>query len=130
MPPKKKEDPMPKLDQDETTQLENLNLKVEHEQIFKRMEMLGDENKKLTRKYRQKEKEVDELTDLLQDERGRAMTDRNEAALDKQLLESKNKDLNNKLAEQEARFLKELEDQKKKASDEYRALDDQYTGLL
>ena len=58
------------------------------------------------------------------------MTDRNEAALDKQLLESKNKDLNNKLAEQEARFLKELEDQKKKASDEYRALDDQYTGLL
>ena len=65
MPPKKKEDPMPKLDQDETTQLENLNLKVEHEQIFKRMEMLGDENKKLTRKYRQKEKEVDELTDLL-----------------------------------------------------------------
>lgn len=121
---------MPKLDTDETVQLENLNLKVEHEQIFKRMEMLGDENKKLTRKYKQKEKEVDELQELLQDERSRAMTDRNEAALEKQLLESKNKDLNTKLAENEARFQKELEDQEKKAKDEYRALDDQYTGLL
>lgn len=83
MPPKKKEDPIPKLDADESVQLENYTLNVEREQIFKRMEMLGEENKKLTRKYKMKEKELEDCQQQLQDEKGRALQDRNDADRDR-----------------------------------------------
>ena len=65
MPPKKKDDPIPKLDQDEGLINENYTLNVEREQIFKRMEMLGDENKKLTRKYKMKQQELEDTQQQL-----------------------------------------------------------------
>lgn len=56
MPPKpKKEDPIPKLDADEGLQLENLNLAVEREEIFTRMDMLNKECKKLKHRYQRLE---------------------------------------------------------------------------
>lgn len=53
MPPKKgkKEDPIPKLDEEEGLQHENLNLAVEREEIFTRMTMLNNECKKFKAKY-------------------------------------------------------------------------------
>ena len=86
MPPKKKkaEDPVPKLGEEEGLQLENLNLAVEREEIFTRCDLLNKECKRLKHRYLKLEEEYDAKVKELENERARALADRNEAQ-DKEL---------------------------------------------
>jgi len=86
MPPKKKkaEDPVPKLGEEEGLQLENLNLAVEREEIFTRCDLLNKECKRLKHRYLKLEEEYDSKVKELENERARALADRNEAQ-DKEL---------------------------------------------
>ena len=86
MPPKKKkaEDPVPKLGEEEGLQLENLNLAVEREVIFTRCDLLNKECKRLKHRYLKLEEEYDSKVKELENERARALADRNEAQ-DKEL---------------------------------------------
>ncbi len=63
----------PKLDQNEGIQLENLNLAVEREEIYTRMDMLNKECKKLKDKYLKLESQYENLNHELQQERARGL---------------------------------------------------------
>ena len=78
MPPKKK-DPATeaaKLEPDEGLQLENLNMAVEREEIFTRMNVLNKECKKFKTMYERLETRYENLQNDLEQEKGRALTDR------------------------------------------------------
>ena len=75
---------MPKLGEEEGLQLENLNLAVEREEIFTRCDLLNKECKRLKHRYLKLEEEYDSKVKELENERARALADRNEAQ-DKEL---------------------------------------------
>jgi len=69
----KKDAAVEKLDPDEGIKLENLNLAVEREEIFTRMDLLNKECKKFKNMYLKLENKYDDLDKELQLERARGL---------------------------------------------------------
>lgn len=86
MPPKKKQKaegannlPSAKLEVEEALTLDNLNLNVQKEEIFGRMDALNTENKRLKHRYTLLEEELKQTEGLYENERARGKQDRTDA---------------------------------------------------
>lgn len=126
MPPKK-QDPAAaaaKLEPDEGLQLENLNLAVEREEIFTRMNVLNKECKKFKTMYQKLEDRYENLQGELEQEKGRALADRQAFDLEKVALDSEIRQLKEKATAQQQQNDADRAAERKSYEDQIKVLEE------
>lgn len=119
-----------KLEPDEGLQLENLNLAVEREEIFTRMDMLNKECKKFKVMYQKLENKHENLDLELQQERERALQDRTDADKERMTLELEVKKLKEQAVRQQEQTETDRAVERKSYEDQIKILEDQVNTLL